>query len=80
MAQKDSLVIAYTDEPDSLDCHNTSKNMSEKMCANIYATLLTFDANYQVQPYVAKSWKVSDDNLTYTFNLEMMYSSKTGNK
>jgi len=68
-AQKDSLVIAYTEEPDSLDCHNTSKNMSEKMCANIYATLLTFDENYQVQPYVAKSWDTSEDNLTYTFNL-----------
>jgi peptide/nickel transport system substrate-binding protein len=67
--QKDSLVIAYTDEPDSLDCHNTSKNMSEKMCANIYATLLTFDDKYQVQPYVAKSWEISDDNLTYTFHL-----------
>ncbi len=67
--KKDSLVIAYTDEPDSLDCHNTSKNMSEKMCANIYASLLIFDENYQVQPYIAKSWEVSDDNLTYTFHL-----------
>ena len=67
--QKDSLVIAYTDEPDSLDCYGTSKNISEKMCANIYATLLKFDDDYQIQPYVAKSWDVSDDNLTYTFHL-----------
>lgn len=66
---KDSLVIAYTDEPDSLDCYGTSKNMSEKMCANIYATLLKFDENYKITPYIAKSWEVSDDNLTYTFHL-----------
>jgi peptide/nickel transport system substrate-binding protein len=68
-AQKDTLTIAYTDEPDSLDCTKTTKNISEKMCANIYATLLTFDENYSVQPYIAKSWEVSEDNLTYTFFL-----------
>lgn len=69
VTQKDSLVIAYQDEPTSLDCHGTSQNMAEKMCANIYVTLLKFDDNYDIQPYAAKSWEVSDDNLTYTFHL-----------
>lgn len=66
---KDTLKIAYSDNPDSLDCNLTSKNMCEKLCANIYGTLLRFDNNYKPQPYIAKSWEVSSDELTYTFKL-----------
>ncbi|MEA4966390.1 MAG: ABC transporter substrate-binding protein [Oscillospiraceae bacterium] len=68
-AGKDTLTIAYTTEPDSLYCFGTTKNMAEKMCANIYATLLKFDNNYQIVPYVAKSWELADDDVTYTFHL-----------
>lgn len=35
----------------------------------IYDTLLELDADGKLQPSVAKSWKVSDDRLTYTFTL-----------
>lgn len=66
---KDTLKIAYSDSPDSLDCNLTSINMSEKMCANIYGTLLKFDGDYKPQPYIAKSWEISPDGLTYTFKL-----------
>ncbi len=68
-SNKDTLVIAYQDEAESLDCHATSTNQAEKMAANIYASLLKFDDNYTPQPYVAKSWEISDDKLTYTFEL-----------
>src|SRR5579859_6088858 len=34
----------------------------------IFDTLLATDANFKVQPQMA-DWKVSDDNLTYTFTL-----------
>jgi peptide/nickel transport system substrate-binding protein len=37
--------------------------------AALFATLLEFDENWQAVPYLAKSWKVSDDNLTFTFKL-----------
>src|SRR5579859_4023277 len=34
----------------------------------VYDTLVATDANFKVQPQMA-DWKVSDDNLTYTFTL-----------
>lgn len=66
---RDTLTIAYTDEPDSLYCFGTTINMAEKMCANIYATLLKFDENYNIIPYVAKEWSISEDGKVYTFKL-----------
>ncbi|HZD26615.1 MAG TPA: ABC transporter substrate-binding protein, partial [Alphaproteobacteria bacterium] len=35
----------------------------------IFATLVRADANWKFHPYLAKSWTVSDDGLTVTFNL-----------
>ncbi|MBK6330604.1 MAG: hypothetical protein IPF62_08830 [Bacteroidetes bacterium] len=34
-----------------------------------YNRLIEFNENMQVQPSLAKSWKISDDRLTYTFTL-----------
>jgi len=35
----------------------------------IFASLLEFDDKWQPHPYFAKSWKISEDGLSYTFNL-----------
>ena len=35
----------------------------------LYDTLGFPDSNNEVQPWLAESWSVSDDNLTFTFNL-----------
>jgi peptide/nickel transport system substrate-binding protein len=35
----------------------------------IFATPLRFDDKWQPQPYLAKSWKISDDNMSITLNL-----------
>ncbi len=37
--------------------------------AQIFATPLRFDENWNPQPYLAESWKVSDDGLSVTLNL-----------
>jgi peptide/nickel transport system substrate-binding protein len=43
----------------------------EVMYANaVYDYLVDVDANNRVQPRLAKSWTVSDDGTTYTFELE----------
>src|ERR1700716_2792047 len=34
----------------------------------VYDTLLAMDSNFKIQPQMA-DWKVSDDNMTYTFTL-----------
>lgn len=35
----------------------------------LYNTLIEIDSNMQMQPSLATHWKISDDNLTFTFNL-----------
>ena len=35
----------------------------------IFAALVEIDQNFQPVPYLAKSWEISDDKLTYTFHL-----------
>jgi peptide/nickel transport system substrate-binding protein len=37
--------------------------------AQLFATLLRFDDKWNPLPYLAKSWQVSDDGLSVTFNL-----------
>ena len=37
--------------------------------AQLFATLLRFDDQWNPHPYLAKSWQVSDDSLTVTFDL-----------
>ena len=37
--------------------------------AQIFATPLRFDENWNPQPYLAESWNISDDGLTVTLNL-----------
>ncbi len=37
--------------------------------AQIFATLLRVDGNFKTHPYLAKSWKVSDDGLSVTLKL-----------
>ena len=37
--------------------------------AQLFASLVEFDDKWQPVPYLANSWKISDDNLKYTFHL-----------
>ncbi len=37
--------------------------------AQIFAMLVRADADWKIHPYLAESWTVSDDGLTYTFKL-----------
>ena len=37
--------------------------------SQIFASLVRMDENNEIAPYLAESWKISDDGKTYTFNL-----------
>ena len=37
--------------------------------AQLFATPLRFDENWNPQPYLAESWSISDDGLSVTLNL-----------
>src|SRR3954453_20812948 len=64
-----TLNAAIGGEPDQLDPHKTSAYYSFEVLENVYDTLVEPDADLQMQPSLATSWKTSADQLTWTFKL-----------
>jgi peptide/nickel transport system substrate-binding protein len=68
----DTLTIARIGFPHSLDpaeCH-VSPQPGESL-DNMYDKLVWFKENLrEVEPWLAESWEISDDGLTYTFHLK----------
>jgi len=63
------LIAAIGGEPDQLDPHKTSSYFSFQVLENVYDTLVEPDDNLEMVPALAESWEISDDLLTWTFNL-----------
>ncbi|MDX6299200.1 MAG: peptide/nickel transport system substrate-binding protein [Nocardioidaceae bacterium] len=63
------LNAAIGGEPDQLDPHKTSAYYSFEVLENVYDTLVEPDANLQMQPSLATSWKTSANQLTWTFTM-----------
>jgi oligopeptide transport system substrate-binding protein len=64
-----SIGNVYTTEPESLDYIYTNKHASYLHTQNFVEGLLGYDQYNQIQPVMAKSWKVSDDGKTYTYQI-----------
>lgn len=65
----DMLKIAYTADPEGLDPQRTAAISTLTVASNIFDTLITCDADWNLVPDIAKDWTVSDDGLEITFNL-----------
>jgi peptide/nickel transport system substrate-binding protein len=63
------LVAAIGGEPDQLDPQKTSSYFAFEVLENVFDTLVEPDENLEMQPALAESWNVSDDQLTWTFTL-----------
>lgn len=63
------LIAAQGSEPDQLDPHLTSAYASFQVLENVYDTLVQPAADLSMEPALAESWEISDDNLTWTFIL-----------
>jgi peptide/nickel transport system substrate-binding protein len=65
------LKVALAGDPPSLDMHQESTFMVHIPLASVYNTLVQFDPHGypNIIGDLAKSWTVSDDNLTSTFKL-----------
>lgn len=64
-----TLIAATAAEPDQLDPHVTSAYTSFQVLENVFDTLVEPDDSLVMVPALAESWEVSDDGLTYTFDL-----------
>lgn len=56
-------------DPTSLDPHKVSGDWENRIVGDIFEGLTTEDRGAQPIPGQAESWTISDDGLTYTFNL-----------
>ncbi len=68
---KDTLIIGMGLEPPHLDpTAGAAAAIDEVVYANVFEGLTRIDENGAVQPQLATSWEISEDGLTYTFNLK----------
>ena len=69
-AQADTVDVAVDSSPAGLDPHIVTAFSSVIIIGDtIYEGLTTIAEDLSVQPDLATSWDISDDGLTYTFNL-----------
>ncbi len=66
----DPLVIGQVAEPASLDPHAVTAVNDFRINVNLYDGLVRYDDDsLEVEPALATDWEISDDGLTYTFEL-----------
>jgi peptide/nickel transport system substrate-binding protein len=53
----------------TLDPHNTTDSQSDQVIWMIYDALIRYDENMRFVPDLALSWKVAEDEVTWTFEL-----------
>ncbi|HEV2128460.1 MAG TPA: ABC transporter substrate-binding protein [Thermomicrobiales bacterium] len=64
-----TLTLGVQADPAELDPHKTSLTAAWHVIEHVYETLITTDETLSPVPALAESWEISDDGLTYTFNL-----------
>ena len=66
----DKITLGLVAEPASLDFTKTDgAAIPQALLVNVYEGLVKLDQDGKIVPALAKSWKVSDDKKTYTFDL-----------
>ena len=64
-----SITVAVTDDPPNLDPHITNAASARNVLHNVFATIVEMNLDFVPVGGLAESWDISDDGLTYTFNL-----------
>ena len=67
--QGGTLVMAIQNTPRHLNPAVQSGTATGQPGTQLFASLLRYDDGWEPQPYLAKSWDISDDGLTVTINL-----------
>jgi peptide/nickel transport system substrate-binding protein len=64
-----SLIMAMSAQPETLDPHTTAATSSFQVMRSIYDTLVEVDRQGNLVPALAESWTISDDGLSWRFHL-----------
>jgi peptide/nickel transport system substrate-binding protein len=62
--------VAVTEEPDTLDAHKSTTALSDAILRYVGDPLIAKDPTGKYVPGLAKSWSVSPNGLTWTFELK----------
>lgn len=66
----DAISIGLTGPPSSLDFTTTDGSaIPLVLMGNVFEGLVRIDADGELEPLLAKEWSISEDRLTYTFDL-----------
>ena len=77
----DTLVIQTAGEPDLLDPALDYETAGVGVLQQVYETLVWYKGNStDVVPWLASSWELSDDGLTYTFHLRQGIKFHSGDE
>lgn len=68
-AQGGTLHFAFNAQPPTLDPTGTTATATRDVVRNIFEQLVTFDSNMEVQPMLAESFEIDEENNTVTFHL-----------
>ena len=69
-AAQDTIIIGMQLEPPNLDpTGGAAAAIDEVVYANIFEGLTRYGPDGSIRPALAESWTISEDGLTYTFNL-----------
>lgn len=63
------LQVAINAQPPTIDPHMSSVSMTSTVARHMIEPLVTINSNYEAVPMLAKSWEISKDGKTYTFQL-----------
>jgi peptide/nickel transport system substrate-binding protein len=66
---RNTLIFSASADATTLDPHNTTDSQSDQVIWMIYNALIRYDANMKIVPDLAVSWKVAEDERTWTFGL-----------
>ncbi len=72
-AAQQPLTIAIPTDPDSFDPHRSVAAATGEIAFNIYEGLVKAGPDGSIQPALSSQWDISDDGLTYTFQLRHAY-------
>ena len=65
-----TLVMVTQPEPPNLAPYVSTSGPIGQVTSKVYEGLINIGPDFKILPSLAKSWEVSDDGLTYTFNLQ----------
>lgn len=76
----DTYNMAYSEDPATWDITNTYRSVDNEAIVNTYDGLIEYDNEGVMHPALATSWTISEDGLTYTFNIRegVMWVDKDG--